>query len=530
VFNTLEQSWIPAREKNGDIREYGILRLLKESPNLVSVTDSSPPFEYGMYRLLIAFLTDVYRPESADEVEDLLENGSFEEERLDEYARRWKDRFDLFNAEHPFLQAKFDARWDSDDDTKSVANLISEIPSGNGHVHFLHQLESAHHICPEIAARALCASMLFTPAMVQGYPSGVNGSPPWFSMVQGRTLFETLLLNLWVPIGNLAAYDEHVIWKSDRVVEPKADVKNISYVEGLLFPNRRILLIPDEGGICTYSGRKSDCLIAGIHFKQGLNFTAYGLWIDPHTTRRTIGDDSGTVKPDPNKALWRDIGPVLLQENFNAMRDKKPVAWHRAPVISQLCDMGRMESKYPWISTCNYGLALDQAKQLIWMKVPLEAPRSLMDNSPQSLAKAPLVQKCIADAEEIGRSLRIAVRGLLDMGKGGIKLDQLAVRIQKHYWSELESIFFGEWMPLLRDKDPTQDEEWQIKLRRSWFLSLRILARTLFQQALDQTGRAGDVLLKSNHAQAYLELTLYVTNPDRPVEMEATVKTKKARR
>jgi hypothetical protein len=71
-FNVLTEPWIPARDKQGNVREMGILEVLEKAVELTEITDAMPHYEYGMYRMLFVFLMDVYRSRKEDDIEDLL--------------------------------------------------------------------------------------------------------------------------------------------------------------------------------------------------------------------------------------------------------------------------------------------------------------------------------------------------------------------------------------------------------------------------------------------------------------------------
>ena len=37
----------------------------------------------------------------------------------------------------------------------------------------------------------MLAAQIFCTAGAQGYPSNVNGAPPWFTLIRGKNLFQT---------------------------------------------------------------------------------------------------------------------------------------------------------------------------------------------------------------------------------------------------------------------------------------------------------------------------------------------------
>ena len=72
---------------DGNICEYGILEILEKAHNLRAISVSSPLIEYGIYRLLIAFLTDALRPKSMTDLKSIYFNGMFPGGLFNQYIR-----------------------------------------------------------------------------------------------------------------------------------------------------------------------------------------------------------------------------------------------------------------------------------------------------------------------------------------------------------------------------------------------------------------------------------------------------------
>ena len=155
-------------------------------------------------------------------------------------------RFDLFDPERPFLQTTYRKDWDRE--PKSVTVLDYSIPNGNNHIHFDHKRVSAAYT-PGEALRMLLAAQIFCTAAAQGYPSNVNGAPPWFTLIQGQNLFETLVFGMLETDRIELPLDcPPVLWRNFNEVTPKQKVARTSWLFGMYFPARRIHLIPSEDG------------------------------------------------------------------------------------------------------------------------------------------------------------------------------------------------------------------------------------------------------------------------------------------
>lgn len=68
----------------------------------------------------------------------------------------------------------------------------------------------------------LLSAQIFCTSAAQGYPSNVNGAPPWFTLINGKNLFETLVLNMVSIDETRVKFDDPpVIWRNSEIVESK---------------------------------------------------------------------------------------------------------------------------------------------------------------------------------------------------------------------------------------------------------------------------------------------------------------------
>ncbi|MBL8065520.1 MAG: type I-E CRISPR-associated protein Cse1/CasA, partial [Chthonomonadaceae bacterium] len=58
TFNVLTEPWIPVIRLDGTRDELGILPCLEQAHELREIRDPSPIIEFGLYRLLVAFVLD----------------------------------------------------------------------------------------------------------------------------------------------------------------------------------------------------------------------------------------------------------------------------------------------------------------------------------------------------------------------------------------------------------------------------------------------------------------------------------------
>lgn len=308
TYNVLISPWISIEMLSGEQQIMGLRDVILRAHEIRRIIDSSPLMEYGIQRLLIVLLMDMLQPQYIEDIEDVLRSGQFCREQLDDYiamCERDGPCFDLFDERKPFLQSARNERWDPSGSEKPVALLIHELPSGNNHIHFDHRLQEDQALSPAVCAKALCAVNLFCYGN-RFYSSSINGSPPIYILVQGETLFETLVYNMIASSGVSMPYDDPPpFWRCKIEVEPKKVVESTSLLYGLTWPARRVLLIPDEsGGFCAQTGQKCLTIVRKIVFQTGSQFGEFSYWRDPYVPYSHNKEGKFSIKPMIGREIW----------------------------------------------------------------------------------------------------------------------------------------------------------------------------------------------------------------------------------
>ena len=379
-FSVLDQAWIPVVTMDGREEMLGIREVLGRSQELREISSAFPLEEYSLYRFLGLFLMDMLRPESELEIEDLLAAGRFDMQRVEEYIAACKSEgvsFDLFDEERPFLQSKYDAAVDGD--PKPVSILDCTRASGNNHTHFDHQT-SSQAIPADKAARLLLSTYLFCTAAAQGYPSGVNASPPYFGVIQGQNLFETLAYT-HMPLDSIGITSDSppVLWRRVAPIIPKQEVGKTSWLHGMLFPTRRIHLVPNEQGAVT-----------DVHLCQGENFVNKQSWHDPYVTYRNGKDGFFPMRPSADRAIWRNLSEIVNIPGGQA---------------SQLLTLYRNIQMHDVVNLTLYGVETSQASYLGIYRHSLSFPMALTTES----RTVDALRFCITAAETLANALRKAL-------------------------------------------------------------------------------------------------------------------------
>jgi CRISPR system Cascade subunit CasA len=497
-FSVLTEPWIPTVDVDGGERQRGIIDTLVNAHELTAVTDPAPPIEFGLYRLLIALVLDAYRIANLDQLESILATGRFDEAKIRGYVDAvGPERFDLFDPMHPFLQSPPLSGFD---ETADVAvRLFQHLPSGTAPMHFYHAGEGSHAFCPKDCARALTAIAPFMTAGGQGLSPSVNGAPPWYLLVRGASLFETLVLNAYALedryAGGLPA------WRSEVPVEPKAQRACSSLLEGLTWRPRRVRLVPEEGGACTYCGRESPVLVRRAVFTYG--FRSVGGWIDPQVPYRYDSQGSTPLRPKEDRELWRDTGPLMLLRRNDYVSENGKIRFDRPHVIDQRVELIR-DRAFPRerpLQVDAYGMRTDQMKVFEWYHESLTIPMSVADNPRASL----LAQQALELAETVAWAIGSAIKRAYPRQASGNKkaLGGVISSARAGFWAELRPRFERDFLGVLGAQLPDEIGQ-EEQLRQQWRSILRRLGSSAFEEAIAPLDSDAEALRRQVEARAYL--------------------------
>lgn len=316
------EPWLPVLMRDGSHQNISLAEAFSQAPDIEKFDGLNPMEAFSVHRFLVLMIMDAYRPETIEDILDLLENQNFDDEIIQAYFTLCQNEgvsFDLFDVKHPFMQAPYDAAYDTKVHLKSVAVLDYTLPSGNNPVHFVHQFENESVMNPDKAFIELLTNLIFCTSGLQG-PSGVYGAPPVFFVPQGKNLFETLVLSM-TPLhdDDLAEDAEKTLWRSEKRIIPKKVVTQTSFWYGMFFPSRRILLQEEKRKVCQ------------VYYQAGLNFEGYESWHDPYVLyERDKKGNRSSLKPSLDTEAWRHIGtlmadfsldPIILQQLVDILEE-----------------------------------------------------------------------------------------------------------------------------------------------------------------------------------------------------------------
>jgi len=486
-----------------------------------------PTVEFGIYRLLIAFALDAFFLEPSVPLDtrslgELYRAGRFDADRLDAYFAEHSPKFDLFGP-RPFLQT---AGMEGAD--KPLAGLLPPVPSGTGAAHFHHGPEAAFAVAPDAAARLLTSLAPFMTAGGAGLSPSINGAPPFYVLVTGGSLFETLCRNLCALDLRLSAGNEPPAWRSARTVGG-ARCKGASYAQSLTWQPRRLRLIPGEGGTCSLTGRESPVLVHTMKFGPG-DSCDFG-WEDPNCAYRFDEQEADPtkvrkiVRPRPGREVWRDTGPLaLLREGVHGGEGQR-MRFQRPRVLDQLSYLGGAAG----FGLTVYGMRTDlKMKVFEWQRERLDAPGGLVLRTGPAESFAWEAQQAMERAEKaasvVRRVIKIAFPREGENNESALRAAQDAA--ERGYWQVLHE----PYQNLLNKLSELMGEDFSglRNEQESWKTGVTKAARDAARPALDAYDSGPNVVLRQARALKTLERDIKRVF-ETPEERRAREKRKKER-
>lgn len=481
-FNVLNEPWIPVVTLDGSRKMLGIRETLKQAPELREISIVDPTEEFSVYRFLSVILMDALRPMTTSDLHDISVRQVFDQDRLDAYYSLCEAKgitFDIFDKERPFMQPAYSKLWDNP--PESATRMDYTFPSGNNHVHFEHRNPDTVSYTFGEAFSKMLACHCFMPQGGSGYSPGINGAPPYYCLISGANLFQTLC-TLLVPLEdympNVAPCPaisnmEGIEPKKPRgeVNEETGEVDTIDFFQAMLFPCRRIILLPDA---------ESDT-VSKIHFARGFKYAGGESWVDPNVSYRWSAPDKDgnrkrfTVKPDLDVSAWRNFAEMIREEG-------------RPAVLNRY-----MESDPTWTnaSITLYGMQTDQSKCCNLLRCNLEIPRSIL----ASEYKADFLKECLTYSEGLSRrleyALRVAIQGEKpDSTAKEAKKANAQVKTAVHlFFSECEPLFFE----MVEDACSLKKDDSEEVLKQ-WKKKSFAVAKKVFNSAAGNIHASGRVL------------------------------------
>lgn len=340
TFDLITEPWIRVRFSTGETTEVSLHDAFARAHQIKAIAGELATQDVAILRLLLAILrrsrSDAQGTEAWGE---LWRVGSFDIGRIADYLSGYRDRFDLLHPETPFYQVA-DLRTAKGELT-DLARLVADVPAG--HQYFTTRAGSALHSMEfSEAARWIVHCQAFDPSGIKsgavgddrvkggkGYPIGVAWCG-WLGLVviEGTTLFETLLLNLPIGPDDSDPAVDRPVW--ERPAHTPA-VEGRAYPSGpadlQTWQSRRIRLGHD-------GTRATAVLIANgdpLHPRNRFHEEAMTGWRRSEAQMKALGTREDVFMPRehrPERAVWRELGGLLaVGEDAVAVRSGRWLSW-----------------------------------------------------------------------------------------------------------------------------------------------------------------------------------------------------------
>ena len=523
-FNLVDEEWMPCIY-NGKIKHFSLQEILEKAHEVKEIFDPSPLVTVSLHRLLLAILHRNFGPANEKEWQMLWQggNGKFDEHRLSAYFHEWQDvkhRFDLFDEKCPFYQSNSlpvsctDSKGKLKSYSKSVANLIHELATGNNATLFDHTVEDKPQaISPMEAAQLLVTFQAFAVGGLLTFEVGQD--PKLYKsadnallvkgaviLVKGANLFQTLMLNF-----HRYSREHAEPFETDSADIPawELDQDNIAidrlpkgYLDLLTWQSRRIRLIPEknEAGQTII---KTVVIMKGNQFPEGFSLHGKETMLAFHKINKPAKGQKPwlPVAFREERALWRD-STALFQSIPDMQSRPKTLEWLYDLVFNDIIE------KSSTYDLSVMGLVTDRAIISLWRHEQLPLPlRYLQD---EELIEA--LKEALEFAESIGGNGGILNNSAWNLAKLVVapnadrlndqqakEANNLAdhLSITRPYWSRL-GISFNELLrKLLEDRiEEAGQVEYGKNTRPWWAAEVRKAAKDAFQdttRSLDRTAR-----------------------------------------
>lgn len=484
TYDLWTESWIPCAQPGAAApRLVSMKTALTEAHNLPDIAVQSPPVAAALYRLLLAVLYRSLRgPRDIKEWQSWWRAGRFDAARLEKYRGGVAGRFNLFHPVFPFMQT---GNLPAQIRPRSVLTLAHQHTDFGANAQmFGGRIGPDSSVSPGHAALLVVAHQPFALGGLISRLPGESPSAPGGPLAKaavivakGRTLFETLLLNM-VPYEG--GEEDRPAWErgGTGIGERQPD----GMVDYLTWQSRRICLLPPEFA----DGRVSvhHVQIAGGWYPPPA--LVQQRW-EPMVAFRAIKKDKKDVwfpvGISEERALWRDLTPLLVTATQNL--PPRNLRW--------LAELWRYGVGTEPLVLEALGLATFQYKILRWRRERCVLPASCLYDP----WLVEVISGAVGEATAVAQALRFRV-GQLQPGHTVDVMD---------YWASLAEPF-REWLAELGNvDDPTS----------SW---RKVVRRLAWRSFYGHMGRSSASLLAQAQCEARFGGALVAALTDKKRERE----------
>lgn len=337
-YDLTTEKWIPCIDRHNKLVLVSLREAIDEAHNLVALAAELPIMNSALFLFLLAFTSASHPLRDLDDWEKLYVSGSFSKQATETYLKKWANRFDLFDPEHPFYQdPKFGKREKDQKNLKSgtkplpksIKGLLMHLSSGSNATLFEHSFdEQEKWYDPAEIARILVMVQSYS---LRGMTLASIGKDKYYKdsaftigvtfLCRGDNLFDSLTQNMIPAEKDIISQGkgDRPCWEAE---DPFADDSGVSkgLLDLLTLLSRRILLLPE---LTSRGVMVKDCFIAPGLSRLESSTNPFYL--------KTFNSNKGKVpanpKPNPNpnpyrftmnSVVWRDSNVILDRTRENS--------------------------------------------------------------------------------------------------------------------------------------------------------------------------------------------------------------------
>lgn len=473
MIHLLYDEWIPVLRKNGEsdfIAPHQITSDYTTNP-VIELNASRPDFNGSLIQFLIGLVQTACPPESDKEWVDRLE-GTMPSEVLKKHFQQIQDAFYLDNDGPRFMQDISIG----DEKINSIDGLLIEMPGENTvkkNTDFFVKRETVNQMCPSCVAMALFALQVNGPGGGAGHKTGLRGGGPLTSVILGKTLWETVWLNV-IPsnkfFGDLIPEEK----KDMNLIFPwfgkirlsdnkeKTGIIDVNPLQMFWGMGRRILLDFEDKpiGVCDVCGLEDSATVLTYHTKpHGVDYDE--TW-DNHTLTPYY-QDKEVYRPihlQPGGITYRNFMGLIIPDSSRNIKVSRTVTNFQNNII-------RLKRKsFNKIRLWSFGFDMDNAKARCWYESRM--PMYIIDDEKKKHFFENVVSNLVFTAEYVLQSLAGSIK---DAVFGQNSKGKEPVDLRTRFWNETEELFYTTLDRLFVS---LSDDEQIDQIKREWF---RILIR-----------------------------------------------------
>ncbi|MFV0453176.1 MAG: type I-E CRISPR-associated protein Cse1/CasA [Propioniciclava sp.] len=477
--NLLTMSWGSVVAADGVATEMGLCDLFARAPDLRRLNGDLPTQDAAVLRFLLAIVLLAVADEQRDVRQAVADWTAWWNDwsRLNglvqSYLHEHADEFELFDPDHPFLQAA------GLEPQGQLAPGVGRLVPDLGHWFSTRQGPDADVLAPAEAARWLLHAQAFDAAGIKtgidGDPTAKNGKafptgfPAWAGnlgvvIVVGQTLAETLLLNL--PLRD-HPNETRAGWARHQPLFRRDSQTPAGPGELMVWPNRRILMRRDGDG-----------QIRRVQISYGDTLTPQNMrQLEPMSAWRLSKAQSAKAKKpimmpvthDVARQVWRGLNALL------ADRDGRPATLNWLDLLRQ---RGHLDPALP-ITLSAVGIEYGPQNGVIASMIDDSLSAELIALTDPGLTE--LAARCAENARPVVGALTHF--GHLLAEASGTDSDQARDRAATRGYAALDPVF-RSWLGALHD--PTQLGAYEV----AWQQGTRGVALAEGRRMFDAAGQA----------------------------------------